>query len=110
MPNTCPTHFRLSQLPNETCGLHTKLLLKKNILIKLCAGNCSTLDGLVNGVNGMFQDYTKVFNKQLIWINFENPCIGLNTKIQYTHMYDTNSKSSKKPDTNKMKNNKNTNC
>jgi hypothetical protein len=93
LSDTCRTHFKLFQLPNETCGLHIELLLKKYILIKLCVGNYSTLDGLVNGANGTFQDYIEVFNKQLIWINFENPCIGLNTKFQYTHMYDTNSKS-----------------
>jgi hypothetical protein len=93
LSDTCPTHFKLSQLPNETCGLHIELLLKKNILVKFRASNYSSLDGLVNGANGTFQDYTKVFNKQLIWINFENPCIGLNTKLKYTHMYDKNSES-----------------
>jgi hypothetical protein len=46
------------------------------------------LDGLVNDANGTFQEYIEVFNKQLLWINFENPCIGLNIKLQYTHMYD----------------------
>jgi hypothetical protein len=86
--NIFPTHFKLSQLPNETSELHIELLLKKNILVELCVGNYSTLDGLINGANGMFQDYIKVFNKQLIWIDFENPCIGLNTRLQYTHMYD----------------------
>lgn len=53
--DTFPTHFKLSQLRNETSGLHTKLLLKENILIELCASNYSTLDGLVNGANGTFQ-------------------------------------------------------
>jgi hypothetical protein len=85
-----PNHFKLSQLPNNIGRLHIELLLKKKILVKLCASNYSTLDGLVNGANGMFQHYTKVFNKQLIWINFENPCIGVNTKLQYTHMHDKN--------------------
>jgi hypothetical protein len=88
LTNTFPTHFKLSQLPNETSGLHIELLLKKNILIEVFGGNYSTLDGLVNGANGMFQDYIKVFNKQLIWIDFENLPIGLNTRLQYTYMYD----------------------
>jgi hypothetical protein len=78
LSDTCPTHFKLSQLPNKISRLHIELLLKKNILAKYCVGNYSRLDGLVNGANGTFQNYTKKFNKKLICINFEIPCIGLN--------------------------------
>jgi hypothetical protein len=62
------------------------------------------LEGLANDANGTFQDYIKVFNKKILWINFENPCIGLNIILQYTHMYDKIQKIQKKMDTNRMKN------
>jgi hypothetical protein len=38
----------------------------KNILMELCARNQVTLDGLVNGAYGIFEDYTKAFSKSFI--------------------------------------------
>jgi hypothetical protein len=29
------------------------------MLVKLCGGNYETFDGLVNGVDGIFEDFTK---------------------------------------------------
>jgi len=31
------------------------------MLVELCARNYETLDGLVNGVDGIFEDFTKLF-------------------------------------------------
>jgi len=41
-----------------------------------------TLDGLINGAYGIFEDYTKTFLKSFIWINFQNPQIGSKTRIK----------------------------
>ncbi len=30
----------------------------------------------------------KKIQQKIIWIDFENPPIGLNTRLQYTQMYD----------------------
>jgi len=35
-------------------------------LIELCTRNYATLNGLVNGVDGIFKDYTKTLSKSLI--------------------------------------------
>jgi hypothetical protein len=50
-------------------------------------GNCHTSDGLVNGIDGMFEEYTKTISKPLIWINFHNPHIGFNTRLENSHIY-----------------------
>ncbi len=51
---TCPSHFKLPMIPSEIVGLHCELLIKWNMLIKLCVANHITLDGLVDGlVNGV---------------------------------------------------------
>jgi hypothetical protein len=49
------------------------------MLMKLCGGNYATLDGLVNGVDGTFQNCIKNNTKPLIWIYFHNPQIRINT-------------------------------
>jgi hypothetical protein len=45
-------------VPIQTIGLHHELSMKKDMLIILCARNYVTLDGLVNGVDENFKDYT----------------------------------------------------
>jgi hypothetical protein len=65
-------------LLSHTNGLHHELLLKIYILVKLCARNYAIVDGLVNGANGIFQDYTKN-SELLIWIYFHNSKNGINT-------------------------------
>jgi hypothetical protein len=57
------------------------------MLIELCVGDYATLDGLVNGANGTFQYYIKTCSKTLIWINFYNPQIGDNMRIQHSQTY-----------------------
>jgi hypothetical protein len=37
---------------------HHELLFLKNMLMELCASNYATLNGIVNGADGTFQDYT----------------------------------------------------
>jgi hypothetical protein len=49
------------------------------MLMELCVSNYATLDGLINGANGTFQDYVENNRKPLIWIYFHNPQIGINT-------------------------------
>jgi hypothetical protein len=39
---TCPSHFKLSNLPFQTTGLHYKILVKKIMLMELCVRNYET--------------------------------------------------------------------
>jgi hypothetical protein len=55
------------------------------MLTKSCARNYTSLDGLVNGIDGTFQYYIKNHSKTLIWINFHNPQIGIDSKIEHSH-------------------------
>jgi hypothetical protein len=58
-------------------------------LVELCAGNYATHDGLVNGVDGIFQGSIKIFNSQeVIWILFSNPKCGQLTRIKNAHLYE----------------------
>jgi hypothetical protein len=56
--------------------------------MKLCVGNYETSNGLVNGANGIFEDFTKIISKSFIWIHFHNPRIGHNTQIKNLQIYD----------------------
>jgi hypothetical protein len=59
------------------------------MLVELCARNYATHDGLINGVDGIFQGSTEVFNSQeIIWILFNNPKCGQLTKIKNAHLYE----------------------
>jgi hypothetical protein len=42
-------------------GLHYKILVKKKMLLKLCVRNYETSNGLMNGDDGIFEDFTKLF-------------------------------------------------
>jgi hypothetical protein len=58
------------------------------MLVELCVGNYATSNGLVNGVDGIFKDYIKrSVSKSFIWIYFENPRIGNNTRLKKYHLY-----------------------
>jgi hypothetical protein len=60
----------------------------KNMLIELCVGNYATLDGLVNGANGIFKYYIETStSKSFIWIYFENPRIGNNKRVENYYLY-----------------------
>jgi hypothetical protein len=47
-----------------------------------------TLDDFINNTNEIFQDYTRITFKSLIWIHFQNPQIGLNTRMKNRHIYE----------------------
>jgi len=80
---TCLSHFRLSMIPSQIAYLHHELIIKKNMLVKLCARNYATLDSLVNGDDGIFKDYIETLaSKSFIWIYFENPRIGNNIRLE----------------------------
>jgi len=55
--------------------------------VSLCASNYATLDAIVNGANGTFQDYVENNSKPLIWIHFHNTQIRINTRIKNSHIY-----------------------
>ncbi len=54
--------------------------------MELCVDSYATLDGLVNGANGTFQDYIENNPKSLIWIHFHNPRIRINTPKKNFHI------------------------
>jgi hypothetical protein len=85
----CFQSFQLQNDANFTTTLHSKDQVKKNILVELCAGNYATHDGLVNGVDGIFQGSTKIFNSQeVIWILFNNLKCGQLTRVKNAHLYE----------------------
>ncbi len=53
--------------------------------MELCVGNYATLDGLVNGVDGTFQDYIENNLKPLTWIHFHT----LGEKPHFSTMFST---------------------
>jgi hypothetical protein len=60
--DTCFQSFQLQYDVNFIAWLHLEVQVKKNMLVELCVGNYATHDGLVNGVDKIFQGSTKVFN------------------------------------------------
>jgi hypothetical protein len=57
------------------------------MLAEPCVENYCTLDGVVNCVNETLEECTKNVSKPLIWINFHNPCIGFNIRLENSHIY-----------------------
>jgi hypothetical protein len=57
------------------------------MLVEPCVGNYCTLDGVVNGANETFEECTKNVSEPLIGINFHNPCIGFNIRLESSHIY-----------------------
>jgi hypothetical protein len=47
-------------IPSQIVGLHFELLLKKNMLVELCAGNYVTLDGFINDAD---MGFLKIIHK-----------------------------------------------
>ncbi len=47
--DTCPQSFQLQNDANFTTGLHSKVQVKKNMLVELCAKNYATHDDIVIG-------------------------------------------------------------
>jgi hypothetical protein len=87
--DTCPQSFQLQNDANFITRLHSEDQIKKNMLVEICAKNYATHDGLVHGVDGIFQRSTKLFNSQeVIWILFNNPKCGQFTRIKNAHLYE----------------------
>jgi hypothetical protein len=87
--DTCPQSFQLQNDANFITRVHTKVQVKKNMLVELCAENYAAHDGLVNGANGIFQRSIKVFNSQeVIWILLNNPKCGQFTRTKNAHLYE----------------------
>jgi len=58
-------------------------------LFGLCVRNYTTHDGLVNGVDGIVQVSTKIFNSQeVMCILFNNPKCRQLTRIKNAHLYE----------------------
>jgi hypothetical protein len=57
------------------------------MLMELCVRNYCTSDGIVNNDMERLKIYMKTISKPLIWINFHNPHIGFNTRLENSHMY-----------------------
>ncbi len=73
----------------NTISLPIKILVKKNMLIELCAGNYNIEDGLVNGADGVFKKYTrKTKDIDIIWIDFIDATIGKEQRNTYSQLYD----------------------
>jgi hypothetical protein len=60
-----------------------------NMLVELCVGNYSTPNGLVNGVNGIFQTSSKLaYSQKVIWILFNNLNSGQLIRTKNAHFYE----------------------
>jgi hypothetical protein len=55
--------------------------------MELCIGNYRTSYGLVNDVDKTFEECMKNVSKPLMWINFCNPRIGFNTRLENSNIY-----------------------
>jgi len=58
------------------------------MLVELCVGNYDTLDGLVNGADGTFKDFTQTFSTSFIWTKFYNSKIGNKMRNKNLHIYE----------------------
>ncbi len=85
---TCPSHFKWLNLSSQMVGLHCKILVKKKMSVELCVRNYETLDGLVNDIDGIFENFIEIISKLLVWIHFDNPQIGHNTQIIFLQIYE----------------------
>jgi hypothetical protein len=56
------------------------------MLVKLCVKNYETLDGFVNGVDGIFENYIETISKKLVWIHFHNFRTVHNIQIKILEM------------------------
>jgi hypothetical protein len=83
----CPFHFELSMLPIQTSGCHYDLLFIKHcgriMGWKLCniRRSCKWRKWQLSLL------YSSICSKPLIWINFYNPQIGINMRIQHPRTY-----------------------
>ena len=60
----------------QKSSLPAILYLEKGILVELIGVNLDTQDGLVNGVDGVFQLHT-TNDEDILWIEFNDKTIGI---------------------------------
>jgi hypothetical protein len=92
-----PSSYKLPDDSSKTVGLHTTIHIKQNMVVKLCAQNYATYDGLVNGTNGEFKTPTSYHNKTMVWILFPNQKIGVLVREKSTQLYTNNIQSNWTP-------------
>ena len=64
-----------------------EIQMKQNMLVELYLENYNTSDGLVNGSDGVFKEFTKADNFDIVWIKFNDPNIGQQKKLKYACHY-----------------------
>ena len=75
----------------KTVTLPSKILVKRNILVELYAGNYNIEDGLVNGADGAIRSYS--YGKKemdVIWIEFVDPNVGKMQREKFHELYNDN--------------------
>ncbi len=55
--------------------------------MELCEGDYKTLNGLMNGANGIFEDFAKTISKKLLWVYFHNLYIGHIMNYKFTNLW-----------------------
>ncbi len=63
---SCPSHFKLSNLPSQITDLHYENLFLKKLLVELCLGNYEPSNDLVNGADGIFENFIKNISNSLV--------------------------------------------
>jgi hypothetical protein len=72
----------------KAIALPTRILLKRNMLVELYDRNYNIEDRLVNGVDGIFKEYTKQDKDvDVVWIEFADTTIGKSQKNKHSQLY-----------------------
>ncbi|XP_059070801.1 uncharacterized protein LOC131860407 [Cryptomeria japonica] len=81
------TNIDTIRLYDHTTTLPSEIHVKPNILVEIYAGNYNTQDGLVNGSDGIFKIYTKHNHIDIIWIDFNDPTVGIQQRKKLAPYY-----------------------
>ena len=84
---TCSAKIKIPNDARLCGGLHKILELKPGLTIELCAGNLNISDGLVNGAEGTYKQYTATNNIPIVWIHFFNNIVGIRTRYEKQNLY-----------------------
>ena len=81
---------RLPQDPSQTANLHHSLDIVINMIYDLTV-NVNTEDGLANGATCVLKhiDYRQagILRPSIIWVQFDDPQIGVQRRLQYKRLY-----------------------